>query len=292
MRLRPPTRFELDPSNLDPGTSTSVTPQRRRRYDNDNDDYENIDPALWSPSKKMRTLYAHLGASSAGSLLLSTPKIKSYNNPILPPVVQHVPCSLAVPNWSLSSPGPSQQTYKTRNQLESEIEELQKQLRLAHQNVDIRDKMLEEANATMVFQNLGLRKTNEALHQQEEKATTDRARLFKGKAQCLSSDEFYQAVAEIEEGRKAKEAGKEAKKAERQRKKALKEELEKQWAEMKRQHAAKVGRWETECARLTGLGTKKKDLPAKPKLAKKPQLPVVDDEDDDLDDDLMDEDEV
>jgi hypothetical protein len=35
----------------------------------------------------------------------------------------------------------------------------------------------------MVFQNLGLGKMNEALHQQEEKALTDRAKLFKGKAQ-------------------------------------------------------------------------------------------------------------
>ncbi|KAJ7208787.1 hypothetical protein C8J57DRAFT_1151481, partial [Mycena rebaudengoi] len=228
----------------------------------------------------MRSLYAHLGATSAGSLLLSSPKIKSYNNPILVPVIQHVPRSLPAPDWSLTSSSPVKEGYKTRGQLEAQIKALQEQLGLAHQNVNVRDRMLEEANATMVFQNMGLRKTNEALHQQEEKAATDRARLFKGKAQCLSSDEFFAAVQEMEAGRKAKEAGKEAKRVQRQRRKELKEEIEREWAEMKRQHAVLVGEWEAECSELLKAGVKKNRLPPKPKLGKKPQLPTVEDDED------------
>jgi hypothetical protein len=149
--------------------------------------------------------------------------------------------------------------------------------------------MLEEANATMVLQNMGLNKMNEALHQQEEKATTDQAKLFKGKAQCLSSDEFYQQVLEMEEGRVAKEAGKEAKKAARERRKELKERLEREWAAMKERHAAEVEIWSAECSKLVAEGVKKKDLPPKPKLGKKPTIPVVDDEDDDLEDEVMDD---
>lgn len=197
MRMNPPTRFDLSPSHLAPVASTSAlpeTPTRRRSRDED----ENIDPALLSASKRMRTLYAHLGCSTTGSLLLRSPKIKSYNNPILPPVIQQVPRALMAPNWSLSSPGPSDAPYKTRGQLEAENAELRTHLGLAHQNVTVRDHIIEEAHATMVFQNMGLRKTNEALHQQEEKAATDRARLFKGKAQCLSSDEFHSAVAAMD----------------------------------------------------------------------------------------------
>jgi hypothetical protein len=113
------------------------------------------------------------------------------------------------------------------------------------------------------------RETNEALHQQEKKAATDRARLFKGKAQCLSSDEFLQALQEIETNRSAREAGKEAKEVERQRKKEAREEIEKEWAEMKRKHAVLVEAWEKECAGLMGLGTGKKDLSSKPKLSKR-----------------------
>ncbi|KAJ7242241.1 hypothetical protein C8J57DRAFT_1084432 [Mycena rebaudengoi] len=194
MRIRPPTRFELSPSHLTPGASTSAlpySPSPKRRRDGD----ENIDPELLSPSKRMRSLCAHLGAMSAGSLLLSSPKIKSYNNPILVPVIQHVPRSLPAPDWSLTSSSPVKEGYKTRGQLEAQIKALQEQLGLAHQNVNVRDRMLEEANATMVFQNMGLRKTNEALHQQEEKAATDRARLFKGKAPVVYGDLIHQRVA-------------------------------------------------------------------------------------------------
>jgi hypothetical protein len=127
----------------------------------------------------------------------------------------------------------NKKTSADMGQLEAEISELKKQLSLAHQNVAVRDQILEEANATMVFQNMGLKKTNEALHQQEEKTRTDRARLFRGRAQCLSSDEFQQAVAEIEAEKNAKVAGKEAKKVERQRRKEMKEEIEKEWVRMK-----------------------------------------------------------
>ncbi|KAJ7751547.1 hypothetical protein DFH07DRAFT_745381, partial [Mycena maculata] len=237
-----------------------------------------------SPSKKMRTLYAHLGTTSAGSLLLRSPKIKSYDNPILPPVIQAVPGSIVKPNWSLYSPGTSNEPYKTRNQLEAEIVALQKELALAHQNVIVRDKIIEEGNATMVFQNIGLRKMNEALHQQEETATTDWARLFKGKAQVLSGDECYDTVKAIEEGRKVKEAGKEVKKVTREKKKQMREEIEREWATMKERHVADVEAWSQECSKLFQEGVRKKDLPPKPKPGKKPTLPAVDDEDDELED--------
>ncbi|KAJ6619104.1 hypothetical protein B0H10DRAFT_2371271, partial [Mycena sp. CBHHK59/15] len=242
---------------------------------------ENIDPELRPPSKKMRTLYAHLGTTSAGSLLLSTPKIKSYDTAILQPVIQNVPCALPTPKWSLATPETSQESYKSRGQLEAEIIELRKQLGLAHQNVNVREQMLEEANATMVFQNMGLKKMNEALHQQEEKATTDCAKLFKGKAQCLSSDEFYEAVQAMEHGRMAKEAGREAKKAARERRKEQKAELEREWLRMKEHHVGEVEAWAADCSKLVESGVKKKDLPPKPKLGKKPQLPAVEDDEED-----------
>ncbi|KAJ6503611.1 hypothetical protein C8R45DRAFT_818062 [Mycena sanguinolenta] len=280
--------MDLSPSNLvTPQPGSPSTPSRRRPRDDE--DLENIDPQLWSPRKKMRTLYAHLGRTSAGSLLLSTPKLKSYDTAILPPVVQHVPRVLETPKWSLSTPEAPGEPYKTRGQLEEDNRELRRQLSLAHQNVSVRDQMLEEANATMVFQNMGLKKMNEALHQQEEKATTDRAKLFKGRAQCLSSDEFRQQVMEMEEGRLAKEAGKEAKKAARERRKELKEQLEKEWAVMKERHAVEVEIWSAECSKLVGEGVKKKDLPPKPKLGKKPTVPVADDDEDDVEEEPMDD---
>ncbi|KAJ7765178.1 hypothetical protein B0H16DRAFT_1310185 [Mycena metata] len=290
MRLQPATRFDLSPSNLVASTSrvwstpaTPGTPSRRRRREEED---ENIDPVLWSPSKKLRTLYAHLGSTSAGSLLLSAPKIKSYESSILPPVIQHVPRIITAPDWSLATPGPSGEGWKARSQLENELAAVRQQLALAQKNVQIRDHMLEEANATMVFQNLGSKRMNEALHQQEEKAATDRAKLFKGRAQCLSSDEFFDAVKSVEEGRKAKAAGKESKKVERERKKERRAELEKEWQAMKTGHLAAVEAWSKDCADLLQNGTRKKDLPAKPKLGKKPQLPVVEEEEESDEEDM------
>ncbi|KAJ7150677.1 hypothetical protein C8R46DRAFT_914663 [Mycena filopes] len=253
---------------------------------------ENIDPALWSPSKKMRTLYANLGSTSTGSLLLSSPKIKSYDTSILAPVIQHVPQSIKAPDWSLLSSGDADKGYKTRGQLENEIAVLRAQLTLAKQNVVVRDCIIEEANATMVFQNVGLKKMKEALHQEEEKAATDRARLFKGKAQVLSSDEFANQVKEMGVAKKVKDADKEAKKAARQRKKELREELEKEWVLMKERHAAEVEIWSQTCADLLAAKTKKKDLPPKPKLGKKPQIPVEEDEEDDVEEEVIDEQDV
>ncbi|KAJ7468879.1 hypothetical protein B0H11DRAFT_1869004 [Mycena galericulata] len=242
MRLQPPTCFDLSPSNLGKvaQASPSRTPQTPSRRRSREDDLENIDPVLWSPSKKMRTLYAYLGSTSEGSLLLRSPKIKSSDNAILPPVIQNVPSAVSTPNWSLSTPSTSSEPYKSRGQLETEIAVLKKELVLVHQNITVRDQIIEEGNATMVLQNLGLKKMNQALHQQEEKATTDCAKLFKGKAQCLSSDEFYQAVVNTEKRREEKEAGKEANKVARQKKKEMREEVEREWAAMKERHISAV----------------------------------------------------
>ncbi|KAJ7618643.1 hypothetical protein FB45DRAFT_932120 [Roridomyces roridus] len=155
-----------------------------------------------------------------------------------------------------------------------------------------RIQILEEANATMVLQNMGLKKMNEALHEREEKAATDRARLFKGKAQCLSSDEFHAAVKEMEDGKKAKEAGKEAKKALRERRKQQREDVEKEWAAMKARHDIALEERQRECDQLTNGGVRKKDHPPKPKLGKKSKVPVVEQEEDDEEEDLMDDEEV
>ncbi|KAK7041167.1 hypothetical protein R3P38DRAFT_2768545 [Favolaschia claudopus] len=86
---------------------------------------------------------------------------------------------------------------------------------------------------------------------------------------------------EIKEGKRAKEAGKEKKRVERERRKELRAEIEQEWAEMKHQHNAAVENW---TSKLQETGLRKKDLPPKPKLGKKPKLPVMEDEDEDEED--------
>jgi hypothetical protein len=166
-------------------------------------------------------------------------------------------------------------------QLKTTVNDLQNKLTLACQHVVVRDQIIGQANATMVFQNMGLKRMNEVLYQKEEKGMADRAKLFKGKAQCLSSDEFYNAVRELDEGRKSKAADKEAKKLEREHKKVLQAELDKEWAKMKERHGKAVEAWSAECSKLVVKGVRKKDLPPKPKLGKNPKPLVVEDDESD-----------
>ncbi|KAJ7704688.1 hypothetical protein B0H16DRAFT_1828200 [Mycena metata] len=278
MHLHPPTRFDLSPSNMVSSlnlalSSPSQTPSRRHSWD----EMEKIDPVLWSPAKKKRPLYAHLGSTSTGSLLLSSPKIKSYDTSIIAPVIQHVPRLIKAPDWTLTASDGAEEGYKKT---------------AAWQNVVVRDNIIEEANAMMIFQNMGLKKMKEALHQQEEKAATDRARLFKGRAQVLSSDEFTNQVKDMNAAKKLKDAGKEVKRITREGKKELREELEKEWAQMKERHIAVVEIWSQECSELLAAKTKKKDLPPKPKLGKKPQIPAEEDNEHDLKDEVIDDGDV
>jgi hypothetical protein len=94
-------------------------------------------------------------------------------------------------------------------------------------------------------------------------------------------DEFYNAVRELVEGRKSKAADKEAKTLERECKKVLQAELDKEWTETKERHGKAVEVWSAECSKLVAKGVRKKDLPPKPKLGKKPKLPVVEDNESD-----------
>ncbi|CAK5283015.1 unnamed protein product [Mycena citricolor] len=265
MALHKPTRAEQDPDLL-----ATPTPCSRCLCTKD-DHSENESADIWTPSKKIRLLYAHLVTTSTGSLLLSMPKITSRTNPIHPPVIQTMPSALLQPDWSLALQGSSTDSWKSQHQLESKLTELQAHLKRAQVQLQVQSQMLQEANATMVFQNIALKKTNEALHLQEEQATNDRARLFEGQAQCLSSDEFFDQAL-------------------RDDKKAAKAALEEQGVKIKEDHAVKVAKWEKECAEMVGKGARKKGLPAKPKCTKKPRLQEdTDDDNDDEDDGCQDE---
>ncbi|CAK5274064.1 unnamed protein product [Mycena citricolor] len=108
----PPTRLEQSAGLLDP--PSPCTPARCLGDDDNHN--KNGSPTLWTPSKKMRSLYAHLGASSSGSLLLSTPKITSRTNPISEPVIESMPRSLLAPDWSLAGPSLGDSSWKSRVQ--------------------------------------------------------------------------------------------------------------------------------------------------------------------------------
>ncbi|KAJ7070170.1 hypothetical protein C8F01DRAFT_1078480 [Mycena amicta] len=280
-RMHAPTAFDLSPAHANtpapaeagpsrfPGAldspSTPSTPIRHSIGD------ENVDPFLErsSPSQHVRIAYSELAATRTGSLLLSKSKLTPETSIIHAPVFQSVPTTIPLPDWTVLRNIAIAPEPETRAEL-------------AHENTAIggRDAVIEAANATMVYQNMHLGKLNEALYEKEEGKKRERASLFKGKAQCLSSDEFMAALEDHEQAKKDEIARKKAAKDGKAARKVASEALELRWKQMKQEHEGKVREWEAECAELSRLGARKKDLPPKPKLGLKPKLPaaVVDEE--------------
>ena len=146
-----------------------------------------IDPCLFTPSKRMRALDSGLSATSSGSILVSQDKTTFSNIKLVPPVLEAVPV-LPEPDWSLAHT--SAGSYITQDQLANENERLRKSLADAQLQIRARDAMLEGSHAQLVVQDLTLQKTHQALFNRENRTKNDRSLLFDGKAQVLSSNKF------------------------------------------------------------------------------------------------------
>ena len=171
------------------------SPMRRRMRD------EEIDPALlYTPTKRLRLFETALSSTSSGSFLMSS---VTYNSSIqiIEPVIASVPASVPLPNWNLTKP-PERKNWVSRETIEIENELLRESLRSAQSQVHIRDLMMEETNAQLLYQNLHLRRQNRALHNKEKKKN-ERSLLFNGEGKVLSSDAFTEKLQELQEVRQA-----------------------------------------------------------------------------------------
>src|SRR5882672_4496531 len=123
-------------------------------------------------------------------------------------------------------------------------------LQHVHPQVQVHDRMLENAHAQMVVQNMHLNKLQLALKGKETKATkkTDRSKLFpQGKGCHMTDLAFVTALEEEKELQMEAEAMRIQCKANHMDSKAEKKALEAQWMVMKTAHEAAVELWETHC---------------------------------------------
>jgi DDE superfamily endonuclease len=266
----PITSFDVSPDThrrIDTDTDTEVTPGPKRRMRD-----EDIDPSLFTPSKRMRILSTSLATTSSGSFLIQKPPIVS-SQVIAPPVIEHPP-PLAEPDWALlSTPADKGAGHET---LESRIGALTTSLKLSRQHILARDAIIEGAHATMVVQSIYCDRLNETLNTREKKKQTDRNRLLfpDGKGRHVTSDGFRAALAELEK-KKADKATEHARKQQaRDQKRVAKAAAEELWKETIAAHQQEIQQWESECARLRAQGTLAKNLPKKPKRAAKPKPEV------------------
>jgi hypothetical protein len=160
-----PTRFDLED---DTHTVTAAGPSRnadqpttplRRARD------PNIDPALYTPSKRTRLMTTTLAGTSSGSFLVSDAVINSQNS-ILPPMPEGPP-SIPKPNFAHLDPTKPDPNDQTNSQLIARMEQLTADLALAKQHIAARDGIIEGTHAQLVVQNFFVLKQNEALHLKE-----------------------------------------------------------------------------------------------------------------------------
>lgn len=263
----PPTAFDVSPSThaAISGNSSPGTPTRQKRAID-----PNIDPELYTPSKRMRLLTSNLASSSA-SFLVSTAPITSANR-IAPPVLETVP-PLLQPNWSFLQSSPS--GYHTNRQLRDENDSLRENLQLAHQLVQAHRLIDEGRNAQLIIQNLMLDKMNQSLRAKEKKnqeGRQGRTKLFPGGyGRHLTNEEFIAEQEADERDKREKLAQKTRRKEDREAKKSRRLEAEAEWKAMLDEHAKEIHEWEVLVEKLKAENVRKKDLPKKPKRPKKPK---------------------
>ena len=96
---------------------------------------EDIDPALYMPTKRLRLFETVLSSTSSGSSLLS---LSPYNSStqIIEPVIASVPASVPCPNWNLTKSS-EHTNWVSREKIEIENQLLRESLRNAQSQIHI-----------------------------------------------------------------------------------------------------------------------------------------------------------
>ncbi|KAH7908110.1 hypothetical protein BJ138DRAFT_1013419 [Hygrophoropsis aurantiaca] len=267
-RYHQPTAFDVSPTTHaggageDPFRDSPVTPTRRNLR-------PDIDPADYTPSKRMRLMTAALASTASGSFLVSKTPVTSLSK--IPAPVLEGPPDMPNPDWSLLHT-PRRPSQMSRNDLEIHASELHNSLSRAKKHIQGRDAIIEGTHAQLVVQNIFTMKQSQALHGKENRKETDRTKLFpEGKGRHLTSEGFMNEVDRSESARKEKLAAKEQRKSGRAEKKSEKAAIETEWKRLLDEHTLAVDAWENECQKQTDAGVLKKNQPSKPKRPLKPK---------------------
>jgi hypothetical protein len=249
---QPPTAFDCDPENLDP----------------------QVDPQLYTPSKRRRTLVAALASTSSGSFLVTSKPITSVKS--IPKPVLEKPFPLPEPDWSYSRIQPCQLENMTRSQLVAKLNSTAANLDLARQQIISRDAVIAGTQAQLCVQHLHLLKTNAALHCKELdelEGTEKNVRVIPDHhGQVLNSNEFIQKVEECVLRKRKKDEDKHRKKESREKQKRQKLELDANWKKTITKYEQEKKKWQEEVDALKAKGVRVKDLPRQPKRPLKSSL--------------------
>ncbi|TFK31215.1 hypothetical protein BDQ12DRAFT_619282, partial [Crucibulum laeve] len=218
------------------------------------------DPALFTPSKCIGTLYAAILSTSLGSCLVAKAKL-TLATPITAPVLKTLP-PLPQPDWSLAKQTPA---HQTNQELQHKNARLHTHLKRASVINQVQGSVIEGAHATMVIQNLHLLKLNSALHGKEKEQGSNHTLVIdSSKGQVFSSAAVLEGLWAQEERKQTEEAQKKAKADLWAAKKEAQTKLDAEWVRIKADHKKNIAEWKLTCANLQRDGISKKNLPKAP----------------------------
>ncbi|KAJ7321230.1 hypothetical protein DFH08DRAFT_889397 [Mycena albidolilacea] len=200
------------------------------------------------------------------------------------PVLEHVPV-LPSPDWGLIQANrPERIEHLSAKELRDRVAQLTESLGPGQRQILVHNSILEASNAQLMIQNIFVRKQSTALHAKEDKKSKKGPKAYiDSKGWHLTSTEYIEALEAAEQQKIEEEEAKADRTRAKEKKKGARAALATEWERIKAAHLVSVQQWEEKCAELTGMGKQKKDLPRKPKQAKKPELPKDDDDDDESD---------
>lgn len=290
MDANPPTAFEISPSThmaarrSHARPTTPETPTRPRRTPATPQTSPtrgstplimdpNIDPVLYTPSKRVRSLYSGMSMTS-GSFLVNKTKITS-DTPILKPVIE-VPPPLPLPNWSLLTADAKLDSWRSKEALERENARLRESLHHAGRQMKAKDFVIEGCHAQLIVQDMHLRKVNQALKSKEEKKSEGRKDTitFDKGGNVFTSDEWWEQLVKNKERQDREAAEKSTRASARELNRAARAAAEGEWRLIKELHERKVRDWEKEVERTKEQNIPKKFWPKKPVRPPKPK-PVL-----------------
>lgn len=221
-----------------------------------------------------------LTSTGTGSILVSDTRISAEQFAELTrsPRFERLP-QLTELNWALLACTPPRASLSAAREFGMSAI---KSLAVASEHIRYLQGMLKTSNATLVIQNLAMRKAARALRKKEGGKIKSRSFFPQGLGRILTTPDFETILLDNETERTTKANEKAAKKAARAASKQQNVDLARQWEEIKAAHNTAIAVWEETCSKLKQQGVRAKDLPRKPKRAPKPKkqsAPVAESED-------------
>ncbi|KAJ7216437.1 hypothetical protein GGX14DRAFT_358967 [Mycena pura] len=235
-----------------------------------------IDPALYTPSKRMRFMTSALATTSSGSFLVSKDTITSTSR--LPnPVLEGPPTTIPRLDLTVLELDDKELEGMSKNELLEASKRMRQTIGVANQHIVARDGIIESSHATIVLQNVFCERQSQALQAKEKKKNkTSRVALsMGGLGRHLTDPEWIAKTEEAQKARDAEAAAKVRRAEGREAARIAKDAREKVWKDIKAAHEKAVAAWEERCRDLRAIRTRAKDLPKKPVRPKKPKAPAV-----------------